>query len=330
MTSSATYTFDAIWPQIIAAAYRKIGALAEDETPTAGMFADATLSANCMLKEWAASGIHIWTTQEAVLFLQQGQYRYLLGTGTSPTPPSYCCDAFSYSLSQISSGAISGATSITLQSVVGFVNGQNIGVVLDNGFTQWTTINGAPSGNVVTLTAALTDGASVNNFVFTFPQSATIQSPLRVPAARRIAWQGLIETPMMRLSRQAYMDYPNKVNPGTPGQYFYAPELINGVPQGQFYTYLNPQNSQSGVRFTYMRPLQDITTNPVQTGDFPIEWVNCCIWNLAVEMAPEFDIPPQRWAMVKAVAAEKLELVQGWDREPEAIEFGYDYDQTAR
>lgn len=330
MTSSGLYTFDALIPQIITAAYRKIGALAEDETPTAGMSQDATLAFNSMLKEWATSGIHIWTTQEAVLFLQKGQSRYLLGTGTSPSPATHCCDAFSYSVSQIASSAAAGAATVTLDDVIGFTNGNNIGVVLDDGTTQWTTINGAPSGDVVTLAAALTGSASVNNFVFTYAQSATIQSPLRVPAARRIAWQGLIETPMMPLSRKEYMDYPNKINPGTPTQYFYAPELLNGVPQGQFYVYLNPQDSQSGARFTYMRPLQDVTTTPTQTGDFPIEWVNACIWNLAVEMGPEFDLPPPRWAIVQSMAAAKLELVQGWDREPEAIQFGFDADQTAR
>ena len=43
-------------------------------------------------------------------------------------------------------------------------------------------------GNVVTLAAVLVGSASVNNFVFAYPTSATIQSPLRVPFARRIAW----------------------------------------------------------------------------------------------------------------------------------------------
>jgi hypothetical protein len=330
MTSSNQYTFSARMPQIIAAAYRKVGAIAEDETPTAGMEADATLALNSMLKEWAASGIHIWTTQEAVLFLQKGQYRYLLGTGTTPVPAVHCCDAFSYSLSQIVTGSAAGDTTITVADTVGFTNGNQIGVVLNTGYTQWTTISGTPVGNVVTLADALTDAVSVNNFVFTYPLSATIQSPLRIPAARRIGWQGLIETPMTRLSRMDYMNYPNKVNPGTPTQYFYAPELLNGVPQGQFYTYLNPQDSNSGARFTYMRPLQDVTTNPTQTGDFPIEWVNTCIWNLAKEMAPEFDVPPPRWAMIKDQADEKLEMVRGWDREPEAINFGFDADMTAR
>jgi len=330
MTSSGTYTWGNTLSRIINAAYRKLGAIAEDEEPTAGMQEDAKFALNAVLKAWATTGIHIWTTQEAVLFLQKGQYRYLLGTGTSPTPPAYCCDAFSYSLAQVTTGASAGDTSIVVTDTEGFTNGNRIGVVLNTGYTQWTTISGTPVGDTVTLADALEAAVSVNNFVFTYPDSATIQSPLRIPAARRISWQGLIETPMTRLSRRDYMDYPNKVNPGTPTQYFYAPELLNGVPQGQFYTYLNPQDSSSGARFTYMRPLQDVTAAPTQTGDFPIEWSNACIWNLAIEMGPEFDVPAPRWAMIKERADYWLELAQGWDREPEAIQFGIDYDQTSR
>lgn len=330
MTSSGTYTFAAQVSRIINSAYRKLGAIAEDEQPTAGMYQDAQFSMNAMIKAWATTGIHIWTTQEAVLFLQKGQYRYLLGTGTSPSPATHCCDAFSYYLSQLSSGANAGATSIVVDDATGFTNGNQIGIVLNDNSTQWTTINGVPVGTTITLTDALTGATSAQNFVFTYPSSATIQSPLRVPAARRISWQGLIETPMTRLSRMDYMNYPNKVNPGTPTQYFFAPELLNGVPQGQFYVYLNPQDSNSGARFTYARPLQDVTTNVTQTGDFPIEWTNACLWNLALEMGPEFDVPPQRWAMINERATHWLELAQGWDREPEAINFGMDYDQTSR
>ena len=330
MTSSGAYNFSETVLQIIQQSYRKLGVIMEDETPTPGMVSDAVLSFNGMLKGWATSGIHIWTTEEAVLFLQKGQSRYLLGTGTTPVPATHCCDAFSYDISQIATNASSGDTSITLADSTGFTNGDQIGVVLDTNFTQWTTINGAPVGNVVTLTDALTDSASVNNFVFAYPTSATIQSPLRVPFARRIAWQGLIETPMTRLSRQEYMDYPNKANPGVPTQFYYDPALKAGVPQGQFFAYLNPQDSSSGARFTYARPLQDVTTTPGQTSDFPIEWTSPCMWNLCLEMGPEFDVPPQRWAMIKERADHWLEQAQGWDREPEDVQFGLSYDQTAR
>jgi len=329
-SSSGTYAFDPTFITMATAAYRIIGAIAEDETPTAGMLSDALIAGNSMLKEWIASGIHIWTTQEAILFLQQGQYRYLLGTGLTASPPTRCCDAWSYSFSQLNSTANAAATVLTLQSVVGYAAGQNVGVVLDTGETFWTTQVGAPSGNNITLAAGLPSQASANNFVYTFAQSATIQSPLRVPNGRMLQWNGLIEVPMIRLSRSDYMNYPNKATLGTPTQYYYDPNVQNGVPQGVMYVYTNPSSPAWGMRFTYMRPLQDITTNPTQVLDLPIEWVNTFQWNLAREMAPQFDLPPQRWAMLKEQADEKLEMVRGWDREPEDVNMVFSFDSTDR
>jgi hypothetical protein len=44
--------------------------------------------------------------------------------------------------------------------VTGVATTYNIGVQLDDGTFQWTTVNGAPSGSTVTLTAVLTDSAA--------------------------------------------------------------------------------------------------------------------------------------------------------------------------
>jgi hypothetical protein len=44
--------------------------------------------------------------------------------------------------------------------VTGVATTYNIGVQLDDGTFQWTTVNGAPSGFTVTLTAVLTDSAA--------------------------------------------------------------------------------------------------------------------------------------------------------------------------
>ena len=48
-----------------------------------------------------------------------------------------------------------GATTLTVNSITGLASGDVIGVKLDTGLYHFTTINGAPSGSTVTLTAAL-------------------------------------------------------------------------------------------------------------------------------------------------------------------------------
>jgi hypothetical protein len=73
----------------------------------------------------------------------------------------------------------------------------------------------------------------------------------------------------------------------------------------------------------------DLTT-PANTADVPQEWLNGLMWNIAMEMAPEFDCPPPRWTMIKEMAGVKLDLIQSYDRESEPIYFGMGTDEAQR
>ena len=341
MTTSGTSAFNPAITQMITAMYRKIGAIAEDETPTAGMYADALFAGNALIKEWMALGIHVWTEEEAILFFQLGQNRYLLGgTGTSGTNvgaagPDNCCDANSWVSMQVASPVSGGDTTVTVTNTVSSngvtVNsGDNFGIVLDSGVAFWTTVNGAPVNNVVTLASAIPAGATAAAQNNVFDYATKIVRPLKVPRARQIYYQGGQSqgprlTPMTVLSRKEYMDLPNPLDPGISTQFFYTPQLVSG----EFYPWPNPQNANFGARLTWYRPLMDLTT-PANTADVPQEWLNGLRWGIAKEMAPEFDCPPPRFAMISQMAAEKLDLIQSYDREPEPIFFGMDYDQAQR
>lgn len=320
---------------MITSAYRKLGVIAEDETPTAGMYQDALFAGNALIKEWMALGIHVWTEEEAILFFQAGQYRYLLGgTGVGGSGPDNCCDANAWVPMQVAAPVSGGNTTVTVSNTVApngvaVSNGDNFGVVLDSGVAFWTTVNGAPVGNVVTLTNPIPAGqtASVQNNAFDY--ATKIVRPLKVPRSRQIYYQGGQSgprlTPMTVLSRKEYMDLPNPADPGISTQFFYTPQLVSG----EYYAWPNPQNANFGARFTWYRPLMDLTT-PANTADVPQEWINALLWNIAQEMGPEFDVPPQRWTIIKDQAASKLDLAQGFDRESEPIYFGMTFDEAQR
>lgn len=341
MTTSGASAFNPSITQMITAMYRKIGAIAEDETPTAGMFSDALFAGNALIKEWMALGIHVWTEEEAILFFQAGQNQYQLGgTLTSGTNiggagPDNCCDASSWVPMQLAAPASAGATSVTVTNTVA-PNGvavtanDNFGIVLNSGVAFWTTVSGAPVGNVVTLAAPIPAGQSASAQNNAFDYTTKIVRPLKVPAARQIYYQGGQSqgprlTPMTVLSRKEYMDLPNPLDPGISTQFFYSPQLVSGI----FYAWPNPQNANFGARFTWYRPLMDLTT-PATTADLPQEWLNGLMWNIAMEMAPEFDVTPNRWTMIKEMAASKLDLIQSYDRETEPIYFGMSFDEARR
>jgi len=316
MTTDATSSWNPTLRQIVTGALLKVGAIDETEAPTADQFQSAVFTLNGMIKEWQASGIHVWTEEEAILFLQPLQYRYILGPGTTD----HACPAFGWTQLTLSSAVAAGATSLPVVSASGINAGDNIGVVLDNNAVFWTTVSGAPAGNVITLSSALPSSASQGNYGFDYPVGTDIGRPLEVPAARALRYNGFNLTPMQMLSRQEYEDLPNPAIPGSPTQAFYAPKLS----QGEFYIW-NPVLFPGvwGIRFTWYRSIADLLI-PGDTADFPQEWSSALTWNLAREEMLTYEVPPPRALEINKIAEEKLALVQGYDRENTPIHFGLD------
>lgn len=153
------------------------------------------------------------------------------------------------------------------------------------------------------------------------PPTTTLPRPLRVPAARRyhfgISGGQSIETPMAVLSRIDYGAVPNKTTPGVPTQFFFDPKLV----LAEMYVWPAPRDTSDAIKFTCQRPLQDFTTQR-DTADLPIEWISTLRFNLALELAPEYDCPAERFQIITQMATQKLLMCQAWDREPESVYFG--------
>lgn len=318
MTTSGTDSFNPTAYAIVTAALRKISAFASGETPDAQSVTDAIQALNGMIKEWDALGIHVWTETEGILFLQPGQNMYLLGPGSTDNATT------AYELTNTAVIGATGATSVHVNSIAGMAAGNKVGVTLDSGGVFWTTIASAPSALTIPLSAALPSQASIGNIVYAYATS--LVRPLRVFGARRFNIGSQIETPMIVMSRLDYMNLPNKFNTGTITQYFYTPELG----QGQFYVWPSPQSPVvDAIKFTFDRQIQDINT-VANTADFPQEWFSTLVFNLAVEIGPEYDVPLQKMQWLEAQASKKLDRVGGWDKESEPILFGVSYDASSR
>lgn len=323
-TTSGEYLASPAGTLVVRSAFRCMATINDSEEPTAAMYAEGIDALNAMVSEWQASGIHVWTEEEGILFFQQGQFRYTIGTGTSD----HWAPAYSYALSTLSATAAQGATSIPVASPgltpFAFANGQQIGIVLDAGNVFWTTVAGTP-GSSIPLAAALPAQASSGAFCYAY--TSNIVRPLRVPASRRLAFAGMTLTPMTDMSsRKEYMDLPNPTNPGLVTRVFYNP----GRDTGEMYVWNNPPDGTTALRFTYYRPIQNFS-NPDDLSDLPREWANALKWNLAQELGPNYSVPLQRMmSLIIPMARQKLDLVAGWDREFQSIYFGRGYDQTRK
>lgn len=290
MTTSGSTVYSMTRDNIIRAAMRKLGILGQGQQPTAQDISDASQALNLMIKGWVAKGMNLWTMREGVLFLAAAQQHFKLGL----TSTDYVCDADDLVETSVSVAALTGALTITVASATGITSGYQIGIAVSPTSIIWTTVNGAPVGNVVTLAAALTADASAGCPVYVFP-TTKIPRPLDIPDARRRQYSSNTDIPILTNNREQYFALPTKNAVGAINQYYYDPQLNNGV----VYLWPTTNDVRDQFRFTYHRPIFNFDTI-ANTQDFPDEWCVALVFNLAVELAPEYGIDPSDKLLLEA------------------------------
>lgn len=319
MTTSGVATFSATRNQIILAAGRKAGASKRGSTMGATDIAEFDFQLNAMVKRWQAKGLHIWTFQEATLFPQLGQKRYAL----AKTSADHCAETNSYLTTAISAAEAAGQTTLSIDAntdgTLTMANGDKIGVTLDDGTIQWSTISSS-TATTVTIGAALTDSASDDNPVYSY--TSNIVRPLKVIGARVFDVATGLETPVgSMLSHLDYQALPNKDSTGEVTSIHYDPQLNTGY----LYLWQVPADVDALIRLTTRRPIEDFTT-AADNPDLPQEWIDTLVWNLGYLMAPEHGVSGQRLLELKGFAAETLDDLSGFDREEGSLFFQPDND----
>jgi len=138
--------------------------------------------------------------------------------------------------------------------------------------------------------------------------------PLKILQAIRRD-NSVVATPVdVELNIYTYQDYENlsnKNSQGTPVHIFYQP----GAYTGTIHLW-NPPNSywqtNGQLYIRYQRQFQDFD-NSTDEPDFPVEWHEALIYNLAARLAPEYGLAVNERAAIRQEAKEFLE---------EALSFG--------
>jgi hypothetical protein len=312
MATSGTATFSRNRDQLIASALRKINAFEQGETPDSASVSEASDALNAMVKHWQGSGIEIWTTQEAVIFPQPSQTRYTLGDTTDSDHAAAVDEE-----TTLSAAAVLGATSVTVDDITGIGAGYNIGIQLDDGTFQWTTVNGTPSGSTISLVAALTDSASDGNAVIAY--QTELVRPLKIISARRHNLVSDIDVPLMEMDRVEYQEMPNKTSTGEVNSFYYDRRGGTNT-TGYLYLWPAPANTSEIIRATVARPVEDFNSAG-DDADLPQEWIRAIEWNLADELADEYDVPEPKRSRIERRAAQYLAEANWWERELLSIEF---------
>lgn len=136
-----------------------------------------------------------------------------------------------------------------------------------------------------------------------------------------------IDIPLMLISKQEYNVLGSKFSTGTSNSIFYDPKSLNGI----LYVYLTPDLNTSTnmeLHLVAQMPLNDINAAS-DVPDFPNEWMNCLVWNLADQLALEYGVPMNhRQEMSQRAMMYKTQLTD-WDVEATSTFFNPDYRSTS-
>lgn len=307
MALSGSQNFTQTRNELILNAFQIIGKYGLGRTISAEDLTLAVSFLNMMVKAWSTKGLLLWAKEEAVLYLTPNTNAYTIGNSTNDAHTTIASGEI---ITQLNGAHITGATTLTVDSSVGMVVSNHIGIVLSDLSIHWTTIATIPNATSLTLTLALSAGADDDALVYTYTDK--VFKPLRVINARKRTGatnDDIFDIPLATIAYKDYYDLPVKTSGSSPSQFSYNPNISSGV----LNLYPCPSDGRERIMFTYERVLDDLD-NASNNFDFPAEWLEALTWQLALRLI----IPFKRADLLQAivpVASQMLTDLLDWNRE---------------
>lgn len=292
---------------ILSKSLRILGVIDKSQ-PIQAIDRDYAFEALNSVTSWIATEYnHLWLEDLCVILCKKGVPSYTMGAGATYITTQEYLKVLSLSVS-----AIAGATSVTVNNASDIQSGDSIAVFDNDGNSFFTTVNGAPVGNIVTLTNALAANSDSGNLVYSFFDVAP--RALRVRNAQYADTVTNSEIPVNRMSRDTYFDQPVKLTQGSASNWYYDPQ----IPVGKFYLWPTPYSDKNVVRFTSQRPFIVNETN-IDAVDFPDEWMLPLAYLTAVSLMDEYIIDANRQALIKSKADEYLASALAFDNDGDGV-----------
>ena len=302
MATSGSYNYSVTGGGIIEEALELLGKAGVGNPVSNEDQATCLRTLNMMVKALQAEGIGLWKNVEATLFLSNGGYSYDIG------PTGDHCTNLGYKTELYAASALGDAT-ITVDDDENITDGDVVGIELEDGTIQWTTVDGTPAVNVVTLDDVLTDDVTVDSHVYNY--TSLIQRPVEIVEARVVRSNGY-EVPLRIISRDEYMRLSNKATEGSAIQIYYDPLLTNG----KMWVWQACEDVKEYIKFTCRIPIEDFDSAS-NDPDFPQEWLLALSYGLAVLVAPKFGVKLDQTFL--ALASGLMESAKDFDVENASV-----------
>lgn len=278
MAVSGSYDWATTRNEIIEFAYKNLGVIAEDGTPTATQYTNGAFYLNGIMKLLVAEGMPLWALKKAYILPTADTNTFNVGISQTSNVVS------SYTRTTLSAAAATSATALTVAAITGISANDALGVELDDGTVHWTTVNGAPSGSTVTATTGLASAASSGNNVYAYTTTNRITRPIRVVQAHRVESSSSNEVEINIVDRTVFEALPTKTTEGNPIQLYYDPQGSPGSP-GIINIWPRFPDGDTYIRFTYHRPPSDFD-GANDEPDIPQEWYLYLVYSLTQAMIP--------------------------------------------
>ena len=293
MATSGSVDFGVDRDDIITEALLVMGVLAEGDSPSTNQLTSLSVTLNLLVKAWQAEGLNLFAIQNGYLFLEEGKTSYVFGTDHITT---------SFTAGALDSAAAASASTIDITDNTAS-DGDYIGITLDDGSIQWTTVNGAPVGATITLTNALTGAAAASNRVIYYTTKAN--SPMQISDVVRRNTDN-IDTLVYGMTRGSYHGLGDKTAEGYVHHIYYE--------NGTIYVDQPNSNDTDMLVMKWERRLDDLDA-ATDDADFPQEWHLPLVWNLAVLASPKYGVPALQYQQIASQAAYWKDVAEGFDRE---------------
>ena len=303
MATSSSTDFNLTRDELLLGALRLVGKSGRGKTASASDIADAAEALELMVKQLQSTGVHLWKVKAATLFIQKGTQSYDLPDANM---------TLDYITTSMKVAGVATDGTIDINSISGISNADFIGILLDDDTMQWTTVNGAPSGDTVTLTDALTGAAAISNTVYAY--TTKIVRPLKPLAARRQNTSGDVDIDV--ITRDEYFRLPIKSSTGEVNQTYYDPQLTTG----KLYVWPTGNRSDDRLQVDFMMPLEDFDLSNI-TPDFPQEWLLALKFGVASLLGPEYGLDLNRQMYIDGRASQFLTAVGSFDEEVGSVYF---------
>lgn len=331
------YSNDKVWAwtttDIVNRALRILGEYDEGDAPTTGESETARVVLNSMIREWTVTdGIGLWLRKRCILILNPGKWRYKLGPAGTPGTD----DDFHAFLDTELIEGINDAVELAPETNISVANGwfdyagndsappanaDVVGVELDNGEFHWTTTVIAQTTGI-TLAAGIPAGRTTRAGGRVYTYTTRMPRPHGILEIVRESNSGSAATVNL-IGRREYEQQSQKGATGVPVSAHFDPGL-DSTTQANNYSTLHVWPTSNGTDWWKLVFVGEFYPDIVDQTDaitaddiqFPDEWAGALAYNLADELADEYEIDLRRAMRIASIAEKKYSnLAWAADRE---------------